>query len=163
MHRIVHAALIAAGLAVALPANLHSQAKKPATSSTSASRIKVCSLLPKAEVKRHLPWIAELDQFPPKDDVVGDFGSSCKYPSVMIQVMPFLQGTVDALRKQGAVETVAGIGDAAYFRNNGDNYAELFVRVGQQMLTLQASAHGDVGAVKPGTLSLAKALAAKLR
>ena len=43
------------------------------------------------------------------------------------------------------------------------NYAELYVKTATHTLTIQANANGNVEAVKPGTLSLAKALLAKLR
>jgi hypothetical protein len=163
MHRIVNAALIAAGLAVALPAGLLAQAKSPVSSASSTPPIKVCSLLPKADVKKHLPWNAIVDGMPPEEEAIGNCGSSCNYPSVTIQVMPFSQGIVDALRKQGALETIARVGDEAYFHNNRNRYAELYVRVGKRMLTLQANADGKIDAVKPGTLDLAKVLVAKLR
>lgn len=59
-----------------------------------------------------------LDQMAPEEEPIGTSGSSCNYPSVMIQVIPFTRVTVDALRKKG-VETIAGLGDEAYFHNNG--------------------------------------------
>jgi len=39
----------------------------------------------------------------------------------------------------------------------------VFVKVGNQLLTLQANLQGEMAAVKPGVLNLAKALVAKLR
>jgi hypothetical protein len=61
------------------------------------------------------------------------------------------------------LETVGGVGDEAYFYNNGDQYAELYVRVGEHLLTVQANVNDTVDGVKPGTLNLAKALVVKLR
>lgn len=45
----------------------------------------------------------------------------------------------------------------------GSHYAELFVKTATRYVTIQASANGDVEAKKPGAVSLAKALLAKLR
>ena len=128
-------------------------------------RIKVCALLPKEEVKKHLPWIAALDRLAPEEEPFGTSGSSCNYPSVTIQVLPFSQNFLDAARKRGPLETIAGIGDEAYFHNNSNRYAELYVRTGKHLLTLQGNAPNDgkIESVKPGVLSLAKALVAKLR
>jgi hypothetical protein len=86
----------------------------------SAQRIRVCDLLPKEEVKKHLPWRPALDQFPLEEEAIGATGSSCNYPSVFIQVLPYSQGTIDALKKKGGLETVSGIGDEAHFYNNAN-------------------------------------------
>jgi hypothetical protein len=161
--RILKAALVVVGVVSAglSPVLARPQASRPAPAAA-APRIKVCSLVPKEEVKAHLPWIAALDQFAPEEEAIGASGSSCNYPSVLIQVLPASPGTVDLVRKKPGIETIAGVGDEAYFNNNADRYAELFVRVGQRLLTLQANANGKVAAVKPGVVNLAKALVAKL-
>lgn len=80
----------------------------------------------------------------------------------MIQVIPFTRVTVDALRKKG-VETIAGLGDEAYFHNNRGEYAELYVRVGTRALTVQANVDDDMSTAKTGAVNLAKALVARLR
>ena len=154
MRHLVSAALVAAVVAAALPSSLAAQPAAP---------IAVCSLLPKAEVTQHLPWIAALDAMEPEEEAIGTSGSSCNYPSVTVQVLPFSQGTIDALRAKGGLETIAGVGDAAYFHNNADRYAELYVRVGTRLLTLQGNVTGTVESTKPGVVSLAKALVARLR
>jgi hypothetical protein len=46
------------------------------------------------------------------------------------------------VRKQDNTEAVSGVGDEAYFHNNSDRYAELYVKVGERALTLQASGQG---------------------
>jgi hypothetical protein len=138
-----------------------------AASSQSAGplpRINACALLAKQEVKKHLPWLAALDAMPLEQDEIGTSGSGCGYPSVYVQVLANPQSMIDVVKKRGGFETVAGIGDEAYFYNNRDDYAELYVRVGQRMLTLQADVRTGEKAesVKPGVLSLAKALVSKL-
>ena len=127
-----------------------------------AVRISACSLVPKEEVKRYLPWSSVLDNMPIEEEPIGAVGSSCNYPTVFVQVMPFSQGTFDAARRQGGLEAISGVGDEAYFRNNADRYAELYVKSGKQLLTLQANLEDDMESVKPGVLNLAKVLVAKL-
>ena len=135
----------------------------PQQAPTGGTAIKACSLLPKEEVKKYLPWNAVLDRMPLEEEPIGASGSSCNYPSVFIQVFPFSQGTIDAARKKGGLEAISGVGDEAYFHNNRNEYAELYVKTGKHLLTIQANADGKIEAVKPGALNLAKALVAKLR
>lgn len=129
----------------------------------SAQPLEVCPLVPKDVVKRHLPWIDALDQLPVEEEPIGTSGSSCTFASVVVQVLPFSQGSIDAVRRDGPLETLAGVGDEAYFRNNDDTYAELFVRVGSRLLTLQADAEDKIDAVKPQVIELAKTYVAALR
>ena len=74
----------------------------------SAQQAGACSLLPKEEVKKHLPWIDFLDSMPIEEEPIGSSGSSCNYPSVFIQVLPFSQGLMDAVRTQDDTEAVSG-------------------------------------------------------
>ena len=101
-------------------------------------------------MKKHLPCRAMFDRMAPEEEPIGATGSSCNYPSVDIQVLPFSQGFMDSARKQ----------------SGGPNgYAELYVKTGKHILTLQADVppDGSIASVKPGVVSLAKALVAKLR
>jgi len=161
--RFVNAAVIVVGLLAAWPSSLNAQARASQPPTAAGSRVRACSLLPKEEVKKHVPWLAVLDQMPIEEAPVGVSGSSCNYPSVFIQVLPFSQSTIDIARQQGGLEPLTGIGDEAYFHNNKNLYAEVFVKVGNQLLTLQANLQGEMAAVKPGVLNLAKALVARLR
>jgi hypothetical protein len=143
---------------------LHAQSKPAPPAATSGSqRVAVCKLLPTAEVKKHLPWRPQLDQFPPEEEAIGTSGSSCNYPSVMIQVLPGAQRMIDEAKKKGGLEPVSGIGEEAWFHKNPNGYAELYVKAGKYVLTLQSNWDGKDPAVKSGTLSLAKALLAKLQ
>jgi|RhiMethySRZTD1v2_1073278.scaffolds.fasta_scaffold404095_3 hypothetical protein len=127
-------------------------------------RINACSLLTKEEVKKIVPWAAMLDQFPVEEEPVGTSGSSCNYPNVHIQVLPYTPGFVETARKQEKFEPLPGVGDEAYFRDNRGEYAELLVRSGQRIVTVQK----DIGTnrtaetEKPAVVALAKALIAKL-
>lgn len=162
MTRIGHAALMTVGLAAAGLTSLGAQAGQKPAAGTPA-RIAVCPLVTKAEVKKHLPWNPVMDQFPLEEEPIGASGSSCNYPTVLVQVLPYTQSMVDAMHKQGKLEAISGIGDEAYFHNNKNMFAELYAKVGNRLLTLQSSSSGKVEAVKPGVLSLAKVFVAKLR
>lgn len=152
MTRIVYAALITVGLdAAGLP---------PAGAS---AKIAVCPLVSKAEVKKHLPWSPVMDQFPLEEEPVGESGSLCSYPTVLVQVLPYTKSMVDAMHKQGKLEVISGVGDEAYFHNNANLFAELYAKVGNRLLTLQSSTSGKVEAAKPGVISLARVFVAKLR
>ena len=164
MNRVVNAALIAVGVVAASSAPLQAQSatsRKP--SAAGSPTIGACSLVSKEEVKRHLPWIPALDGMAIEEEPVGTSGSSCNYPSVFIQVLPFSQRMIDLAREHGGLETIDGVGDEAYFHNNANRYAELYVKAGTHLLTLQANVDGTIESVKPGVLNLAKALVAKLR
>jgi hypothetical protein len=128
----------------------------------SAQPMGACSLLPKEEVKKHLPWNDFLDSMPAEEEPIGSSGSSCNYPTVFIQVLPFSQGLLEAVRKQDNTEAVSGVGDEAYFHNNSDRYAELYVKVGERARTLQASGQGTIESLKPNVVNLARALIAKM-
>ena len=155
MNRYVNRALIVVGFVVACAPSLQAQAGK--------ASLRACSLVPKEEVKRYLPWAPALDQFPVEEEPVGNSGSSCNYPSGTIQVMPFSQSMIEAARKKGGLEALKGIGDEAYFYNNPNGYAEVYVKTGKYLVTVQANARDKVDAVKPGAVDLAKALVSKLR
>jgi hypothetical protein len=159
MNYFKKAILMAVCVGAVFPAAL--QAQQPAAPGGAA--IRACALATKADVKKHLPWAAMLDNMPIEEEPIGSSGSSCNYPSVTIQVLPLSQPTLDAVRKKDDTEAVEGIGDEAYFHENPNGYGELYVKVGRNLLTLQASAEGDIRAVKPGVVSLAKELVAKLR
>ena len=127
-----------------------------------AQQVGACSVLPKEEVKKHLPWNDVLDVLAIEEQPIGTSGSSCNYPTVFIQVLPFSQGLLDAVRAQDQTEAVSGVGDEAYFHNNRDRYAELYVKAGDRALTLQASGEGSVESLKPNVVNLAQALIEKL-
>ena len=161
MNRFVNAALVTVSVIAARPTSLLAQRGQPSTAN--AARINACSLVPKAEVKKNLPWKSALDGLPVNEEAVGASGSSCGYPSVFIQIIPFSPRMIDLARKQGGLEPISGVGDEAYFHNNSDRYAEVYVKVGERLLTLQADLDGNLGTVKPGVVNLAKAYVAKLR
>ena len=153
------------GCAAAAAALLLLSARTVARAQAPAAGIKVCALVPKAEVKRLIGGTQTFDMFPPEEEAIGNYGSSCNYAGVMVQVLPFSQGTIDAARKRGRLEPVAGVGDQAFLFENPQGYAELYVKVGTRLLTLQRDVPTGkkVADVRAGTVALAQALVAKLR
>lgn len=135
----------------------------PVQAQKTPQRIAACSLLPKAEVRKHLPWNDIVDRMPPEEEPAGAAGSSCNYPSVFIQVFPVGRLVRGQPTTEPGWQPISGIGDEAWFRPNRTNYAELYVKTATHTLTIQANANGNVEAVKPGAIDLAKALLAKLR
>ena len=130
-----------------------------------ASSIKVCGLLPKAEVKKLIGGDQMFDRIAPEEEPIGNYGSSCNYPGVMVQVLPFNHQTIEAARKRGKLDDLAGIGDAAYTYDNPAGYAEIYVKVGERLLTIQRDVPiGQTQAdVRPGAIALARTLVSKLR
>ena len=99
----------------------------------------------------------------PEEEALGNYGSSCNYPSVFIQVMPPPRERNKAPQAEGLVP-LAGVGERAWFRSNRDRYAELYVVTRNHTLTLQANVPtgGTAESMKPRVVNLAKALIAKL-
>jgi hypothetical protein len=124
-----------------------------------------CSILSKAEIK---PFSSNrlFDQLPAEEMQEGR-GSSCNYAGVFIQLDVIAFGTIETMSrdKRERIEAVRGVGDAAYVRNNRDEYAELYARVGQRTFTIQL----DIGpqetfaSVRPRLLQMGAAMAAKLK
>ena len=132
---------------------------------TAGARINACSLLSRDEVKKHLPWQSAFDRIADEETAIGETGSACEYPSVGVQVLMFTPQMMAAAKKVGFSEPVPDVGDEAYYRANPNGYAELYVRIGQRILTIQGNVPTGqkAEAVKPGVISLAKAYVAKLR
>jgi hypothetical protein len=160
VNSLVNAVLVVIGAASVCPPPLLAG---PHAFEQPAAAIRACSLVSKEEVKKHLPWAAVLDNMPIEEEPIGTSGSSCNYPSVHIQVLPFSQRTIDMARQKGGLETVSGVGDEAYFYNNAGRYAELYVKSGKHLVTLQANLDDNMASVKPGVVALARALVAKVR
>ena len=129
------------------------------------ARVAACKLLSKEEVKKILPWQAMFDQMPIDEDPIGTTGSSCNYPSTTIQILAYTARFFEQARKLGKLEPVAGVGDEAYFFADPRGYADLYVKVGNRIVTVQANPgpKEKAEALKPNVITLAKALIAKLR
>jgi hypothetical protein len=157
MHRSTHPLPIVIGAAVLglAASTLSAQSRAP-------QRVNACTLLTQAEVKQHLPWRAAFDSLPQREEAIGTEGSSCTFPSVEIQVLPPTSRIIEIAKERGKLEQIGGIGNEAYFYVNPVGYAEIYVRTGTHVLTLQADSASGIDTVKPGVLSLARALVGKL-
>ena len=154
---------LAGGLLGASPA---AEQQKPTSPAAQGQRISACSVLPRAEVRKILPWPDLLDQFKDEEEAIGATGSGCSFPSVYVQILPYGPTFLKALRDQGEkLEPAPGVGDDAYVRDNKGRWAELYAKVGDRILTLQAGIPPGKKAdgMKPALIALGKAYAAKLR
>jgi len=127
--------------------------------------VKVCGLLPKDEVKKLIGGNQVFDMRAPEEEALGTYGSSCNYAGVLIQVIPYRPSIIDAAKKRGRLEAVAGVGDEAYLYDNPAGYGELYVKVDRRLLILQRDVPlgKTVADVRSGTIALARALLPKLR
>jgi len=132
---------------------------------TEGQKISACSLLTREEVKKLVPWSALVDQIKTEEDPLSN-GSSCTYPNTIVQVLSqsAWRSFIDIMRKGNNPESVAGVGDEAYIRDNRHEWAELVAKVGTHVLTIQHDLNeGEtLQAAKPRVVALAKAFAAKL-
>jgi hypothetical protein len=138
--------------------------------------IRACSLLTKDLLTQHSPFEqappAERDQhrmllgaIPPEEESIGPSGSACSFGGVYLQVDPFAAPAKTEADVAKMSTRVAGVGDVAYFRNNRGEYAELYVRSGVHVITLQMDTpQGRTPeSIKPNAIALAQAILPKLR
>ena len=143
-----------------------SQARGAGAGST--ARIGACALLPRELVEKVMTGNKTILSFvKPEEEPLGPNGSSCDYAGIGLQIDPLTPARFEEVRKKLAkeLESVSGVGDAAYFRNNRNEFAELLVRTGSHVVTIQIHipAGGTAAAVKPNTITLANAIIPKLR
>ena len=167
MTRHPTAGLIASTLLVGVCSMVELRSQRSQPSGAGAYQVvKVCSLVPLAEVKKLTPWPPHLDaSAKAEENAIGTQGSSCEYPNVHVQVRAFRPQALDAARKSRKPEPVTGIGDEAFVHNGKDLFAELYAKVGPHLLTILL----DIGpkktfeSVKPSLIELGKTFAARLR
>jgi hypothetical protein len=141
----------------------------PASAQPRAVAAKACVLLSKDLIAQHTPYEKDAQRLvfsiPPQEDAVGATGSACEYGGVHLQVNPFAspQYVEQQLAKDGWTRE-PGLGDVAMFRDNRGSYAELYVRSGARVITIQMSVpNGKTTAgIKPNAVALAKAVLAKM-
>lgn len=124
-----------------------------------------CSFLPKelalkvsgAENKR-------IFDVPAREEKVKT-GSSCSYGDINLQIDIFSSKSIEGMGKSAGWTPVPGVGDAAYFRDNKSRFAELMGYVGTRTFTIQMGVpfSSTAEALKPNAITLAKAIAEKLR
>jgi hypothetical protein len=160
MRQIVLPLLVIGCFASALP---------PQAVSAGKSAVGACSLLTKDLVMKITPYekqaLDRVAQIPPSEEPVGPSGSACEYGGIYLQIDPFASPT--RLEEDGFVKwlPLPGIGDVAYFRDNVGEWAELYVRAGAHVFTIQMDVPTGRTAesIKPNVIALAQAILPKLR
>jgi hypothetical protein len=124
-----------------------------------------CSILTRDLVAPFAENKKLLDLIPPEEEAMASSASACEYGIVRLQLYPIDR----ALQKRTApgkdFQPVSGAGEAAYFRNNRNTYAELVVWTATHRFTLQVSVPTGrtAEAIKPDTIALANKIIARLR
>jgi hypothetical protein len=129
-------------------------------------RVAACSLLSREAIGKVVtPASKYILDAKPSEEPVGAKGSSCSYADLMLQVDPFARP--DELRKAPGKDwqPVTGVGEAAYFHNNSDRFAELMGWSGAHHFTIQIGVPSDSTAdkMKPGLIALANTILARLK
>jgi hypothetical protein len=130
----------------------------------SAPAVKVCALVSLAEMKKLAPWPANVEQHAKAEELSLPGRSLCVYPTAQVQVEPYREQILESARKTAQLDRVAGIGDAAYARNNKVS-ALIYAKVGPQLLTVEVDIPPGktFENVKPTAIEIAKTFVTKLR
>ena len=141
-------------------------AASPAVSQSGKPAIRACEVLTRDMVAKYDTQNPKLrDLIPRQEESIGSHGSSCDDGGILIQINPFLRSDVYRKSPPKDWQAVTGVGDTAYFRNNGNMWAELMVWTGTHHFTIQLSVPngGTAESAKPNTIGLATAIVAKLK
>jgi hypothetical protein len=164
MRNIVASLLVIGSFTLPMPTSGQARAgAPPGTSGTGA-----CSLLSRELIEKVLGRSVNpiLLNFPPTEAPIGKFGSSCAYGGVTLQI-DFLttQALEDMRRKVGNDwEAVAGVGDAAYFRNNQNLFGEVLGRTGSRTFSvLMGLQKTPIDTVKTNVIALARQIVPQMR
>lgn len=171
MRAVVASFVLTGCLAIHVPAfGADSQA------ATGKQATAACSLLTRELVLQVSPYEQQppavrdmhrqlLAQLPPREEPVGAAGSACDYGPIHMQIDPFASpaNVEKSLAKTAA--PLSGLGDVAFFHDNRGRFAELYVRAGARVLTIQMDVPDGrtPESVKPNAIALAEALLPKLR
>jgi hypothetical protein len=132
---------------------------------TGGPGVRACAVLTRDLV---VPFTANkqvLDLIPASEESMGTSGSACDWGGVRLQLFPIARGQQKRTAPVKDMQPLPGAGEAAFFRSNRDRYAELVVYTAAHYFTLQVSVPtgSTAEAIKPDTVKLANAIAAKLR
>jgi hypothetical protein len=102
---------------------------------------------------------------PAAEEPVGVSGSTCEYGGVLLQVDPFTSPARIEETLAAKWTRVPGLGDIAYFHDNIGEWAELYVRAGERVITIQMDVPTGRKAesIKPNVIALAEAILPKLK
>jgi hypothetical protein len=128
-----------------------------------AGRISACALLT-PEIAGKYIHTQILPHLKPEEAQVGAAGTSCEYGRIGLQVDPFGRGT-KPIAPSKEWQPVPGVGDGAFFRPNGRQYAELIAWTGVHHITIQLGMNtgATMDATKAEAIALASAIVPKLR
>jgi hypothetical protein len=135
---------------------------------TAKPAVRACTLLTKEVVTQVTPYDKKaLDLVmlvPPMEDSLGASGSACSYGGITMQVDPFAPAVFERAKKP-TWAVVQGLGDTAYFADNGGRWAELYVAAEGRVLTIQMDIPmGKTAAsIQPNVIALTKAILPKLK
>jgi len=161
--RQLAALFLVIGSVASLPSMIHARSRQAAA----PARPSACAVLTRDVVSQTTPYSKQQLELvlmaKPSEDPVGRSGSACSYGGVTLQIDPFAWATVEKTSEKGWTP-LQGVGDAAYFRDNRGEWAELAVRAGQRVLTIQMDIPDGRTAlqVQPHAIALAKAVLPKL-
>jgi hypothetical protein len=157
MRRIITVLLVTGCLT--LPAAALQSGGAPA-----APSIRACTLLTRDLAMQVTPYEGEARDFVMKiaadEDAVGVSGSACTYGGITLQIDPFAPATLDRQRDRDNWVPVANVGDAAYFFDRRGEYAELYVRTGSRVFTIQMDVPPGrtTASIQPNVIALARAI-----
>jgi len=129
------------------------------------STIKACSLLSKELALKVSSANKALFDMPPRESPgESGKGTECNYGDITLQIDTFPWSTYEAAMKKGGAP-LAGVGDAALFRDNGGRMAELATRVGSHTAFIQMGVPitSTAEKFKPNVVTLANAIVPKLK
>lgn len=162
--RRVFASLLVIGL---LPG--HAAALEAAREAAAGTRtVGACSLLTRELVTKVTPYdkpaLDLVMRIPPQEEAIGQSGSVCDFGGITLQIDPFTPDRLEKLRDETWV-AIADVGDAAYFRDNRGEWAELAARSGRRVLTIQMDVPTGrtTASIQPNVIALAKAILPKLK
>ena len=153
--------LIAALLAIGI-GNAPLLAFQARGGAAAGSGVKACSILTRDLVEPFAENKRVLDLIPPEEETTSS-SSACEWGIVRLQLYSARPGATHTAPKD--FQPLPGVGDAAFFRNNPNGYAELLVWSGANHFTLQVSVPtgSTAEAIKPKTVELANAIIKRLR
>jgi len=161
MRQAVTSLLLMAGLAGPVAA-------QGSGAATGGTRVRACSLLTKELIALTTPYekqaLTTVLLVPPMEDPIAPSGSACSYGGVTLQIDPFPAQTLERQRRPEWV-AVPDVGDVAYFHDNRGEYAELYLRAGARVVTVQMDVPmgRTAASIRGNAVALAKAVLAKLK
>ena len=141
-----------------------SASQAPGGAATGTAAVRACSVLTKEMVAPFSPNKQVLDVIKPTEESMGS-GSACNWGGVRLQLFPTPRAKQTRTPPTKDMTPLSGVGETAYFRSNRDQYAELAIWTATHYVMLQVSVPmgSTAEAIKPGTVTLANAIIAKLR